>query len=433
MKNRSLKVTAVLTVATLVSVAVAAPVGYEDKPGIWLGKLNLSPFADLSMVHDSNPSSAREYTIKQVDGNPGDKEKVDESEALNYKAGVNFLLPANGWQIDGRFMYDGETLFSDYADDRNAIYEIVRFMKKTDAGSVFYLSQSFTDVRYDEEFELSQNDRNEFKLIGASDIRLSEKSSIDADVIYTSYDYDDVTCYDYSSIQGLLGFAHVLTEKTDWTLSATYEVEDRDEISDTDVDSDSTTIKTMVGVRTRSTEKLTFNLSAGVEFFNDFEYKKIERNGSETIVKPDTKADFTYNLSMMWKITDRLSLTMTGESDYHSAEDIADNSVLANQLSAVFSYRVGRNWNLNAGASFLREKYTRGIVANTNPDVAVYVSDDDGENRTDDEIATFARIGYSVNKNCSIFADWNHTDVSSSVEDYDYNRERFSAGISLKY
>ena len=446
-KSITLAAAAAVAVATIPS-AQAAPIGYENASGFWIeNTLNVSPFVDLSFSHDDNPHTAREYTIRQVKGmyspdlpanerpigNIYDKDnKIVESDSWSLKAGANLLLPGNHWQLKGRGFYLMENYTDEYVDDRTDWSEKLVLSGFTDAGTKWSLSELYQDIQYDDEFDISQSDRKELSLQGNVDAALTEKSHVMVGGFYRDRKYDDSrselwnTLYDYSSYGGSLGFAHTLTEKTDWTIHAVYTLHDKEEY-----DSKASGLNGQIGLRTRTTEKLSFTTSVGAEYFKDFKYRTIDDQRYE---EAEHEVGFTYNIAMNWKITQRLSLNVSGYADYEPAEDIEDNSLLANVIGAALTYRPGDHWTLKGGLAYRREDFNREVVEQLANDYNPYISvKENGDNRTDNEISAFANITFALNKYCSIHADWRFTTVDSSIWGYDYDRQRYGLGISLKY
>lgn len=427
--NKSFITAAAVAVATsmLSTSSQAAPAGYENVGGYWLGGvLNLSPFASLAWEHDDNPQTARKYTIDQLAEHPDEKNKIEESDGIDIKAGLNLLLPGNHWKLDGRAFYQWQNYTSDYVDDRNDWAESLSLSGATDAGTTWAIHEMAQQIQYDDEFDVTQNDRKQYSFGGNAETKLTDKSSLMIGAFYNLNDYDDITCYDYSSYGGNLGFAHVLTEKTDWTLNATYTIDDKDEY-----DSKASGIKALAGIRTRSTEKLSFSMGAGAEFYKDFEYMSDDGTHYEDA---ETESSFAYQIAANWKISKRLTLRINGNSDYDPAEDVRDNSSFANVIGTALTYRPGDRWTLNGGIAFRNEKFTRKVEEKLDADKNPYVSyKDRGDDRTDKELSAFARVSFALNKNLGLYADWRYSDVNSTIDGYDYDRQRYSVGVSLKY
>lgn len=424
------------TVATLTAIALssaAAPEGYENQGGIWLGgTLNLSPFVNVSFLRDDNPSSARKYTIERAKEMPDAPDLELETDALKLSGGLNLLLPGNHWLLKGRGIFSSENYSKESIDDRTDWAQNLNFSRWTDNGTKWSVKESYQDIRYDDDFELSQNDRSEFALNSTADLYLSEKTSLLLSGFYRDRDYDDETCYDYLSYGGHLGIARAFTEKSQWTLTSIYTIHDKDRY-----DSKARGINTMLGFRTRSTEKLILAAQVGAEFFQDFEYPILNSDGTDSGLyhDSDSQVGFTYSVKMSWLYNRRLTFNVTGYSNFEPAEDVNDNSVYANILSLAANYKMGERWLLRGGIAFRRDDYSRDVkqsefAGTINPYVA---TEKDGNNRTDTNIGSFASLSYKLNRYGSIFGEWNRTDVSSSIDDYDYDRQRFSIGLSLRY
>lgn len=426
------KINAVSAMAVAVAATVAAaPEGYDNAAGYWVGgRLNVSPFFDVSYQRDDNPNSHREYT-KQKAKERGLTKQDKEANTVVLKGGLNLLLPGNSWRLDGRAFVNHESSSKADADDRTDYYESLRLRGWTDAGTQWYISERFQDIRYDDEFELSRDDRTVLDLDAGAELAATDKSRIILGGSYADYDYDDDTNYDYSVLRGNLGFAHDLTDKTDWTLNASYRTYDKD-----GYDSDAWGVKGTVGIRTRSTEKLTFNASIGAERYRDYEYSMYAADGTYLGKKNkgDDETSFVYNLMGSWKMARRLSLSVSGHCEYEPAQDVNDNSLLENSISTILTYTPGDHWKFNCGVAYERDDYNRKIAQRLDATGNPYSSvERGGKDRTDDEMRYFANVSYAINRFCSVYVNWRYTDVSSSIDGYDYDRTRYGAGIHLRY
>ena len=441
----------ILSVAALAVAASATAVLADAKGngGIWLtSNVNISPFGEISYGHDSNPHSAREYTKaavreKQLE-DPEYKGKIEESNEVIYKAGLDLMVPGNAWKLDGRAFYLWDQYTSDMIDDDEHWAETLRLSGSTDGGTKWSISEMVQQIQYDNEIEITQRDRRETVLNAFSDTAISDKSFLLLGAFFRDNDYDDdlldelylderakriYGSYDYSSYGGTIGFASRLTDKTDWLIKSTYTLFDKDRY-----DSNAYGIDTQAGLRSRSSEKLSFSITAGVEYFRDYEYNIYDKDFNVVDHEDaDDQVGFTYNIAVDWKITDRLSLNIAGYADYSPAEDVQDNSVYANTIGATLAYRPGENWSIRFGGAYRREDYTRDVVEEADPNGIPYTSAREGDNRTDDQISVFANASYALTKYSSIFVNWNYTDVSSSIEGWDYDRQRYGAGLALKY
>lgn len=417
-------------VAAIALTAAAAPEGYDNAAGYWVdGIFNVSPFVNLHYYRDDNPNSLRKSGKDRARAR-GLSKQLDDADVFVIKGGMNFLMPGNHWRLDGRAYYYHENYSGIDIDDRNDYLERFTLKGWTDANTTWYVTESFQDIRYDDEFELSKDDRKLFFVGAGGDLAVSDKSKIIVGAGYRDYSYAKNSHYDYSRLHGSFGFAHQLTEKTDWTLSATYRTYDRD-----GYDKNAYAANGKLGLRTRSTDKLTFDTGVGVEYYRDYRYSEYDAAGNYLGKRSKGKDDtsFVYHISGTWKIVKRLSLRVSGYSEYEPAQDVNDNSLLENTISTVLTYKPGDHWNISAGVAYERDEYTRKVAPRIDSNGNPYAVDKGGRDRNDDDLRYFANVAYAINRFCSVSVNWRYTNVNSSVENYDYERTRYGAGVSLHY
>lgn len=436
MKNSTHLLLSTLAVASLSAAGLnAAPVGEEDG-GIWIASLlNISPYANISWFMEENPQEARKQKKEIMER---EDTWVDKSEGWGAVIGADLYLPGNDWKINGNVHYGINRYEKDKTDDEDDWGESLAYSGKTDGGLAWSLTESVTqrdlEENYDENapWDYSTHDRLEYTFGARLSKAISEKSRIGASASYSKTDYDAETLYDYTRYGGGLNFARKLTEKTDWTLSATHSIGEQDKNykgpnSSLDYIEKSKThsTKVMAGLRTRSTEKLSFDASAGIEFYKGFE----DRNGD---AKEDTS--LTYQLGASWRATERFSLRLHGLGEYEIAEDEDANSVEAKSVGLTASYRPLQRVKLSAGLTYRREDYQRPVLyrplINENP----YRSEEaTGRKRSDDNLYLSGKVIVAINSYASIFGAVTYRDVTSSIEDFEYNRARYSLGAAVRY
>lgn len=422
-----------LAVATAAAVAItlsSAAQSVDNAAGFWVdGIFNVSPFIDLSYARDDNPNSLRRYSKERAREN-GLSRQLEDADIFILKGGINFLMPGNHWRLDGRAFYNHEEASGADVDDRDDIYERFTLKGWSDAGTTWYLTEGYQDIRYDDEFELSKDDRSLWTLGAGGDMAVSDKSKIVLGVGYDYHDYDEESHYDYYDIKGSLGFAHVLTEKTDWTATASYRYYDRD-----DYDSNAYAVNGMLGLRSRTTDKLTFDTAFGVEYYRDYKYNLYDLDGN--VIGRQSKgkdgSSFVYRIHGSWKIDKRLTFNLSAFSEYGPSDDVADNSILENTVSAVLNYKPGDHWSISAGASYERDDYTRKYPPEVKNGSLTAPVEEGGKDRKDDEFRYFANVSYALTRFCSIYVNWRYTDMSSSIDKFDYDRTRYGGGILLRY
>ncbi|MGI6098997.1 MAG: outer membrane beta-barrel protein [Lentisphaerae bacterium] len=415
----------------------------EEEGGIWVGPLNLSPTLSVGVFYDSNPDEVNENRKRLMEEEVG--KRYDSAEGFNIQPGLNFRLPGNGWSLSGRLTYTYEDDNSDFTRSPKDWRESVKFEGETDGGTSWSLGQSAQQISYQQFDEFSQDDRFSFGVYGSLGRRLTEKNSLIAGASYRFTDYEDDYLYDSSDQNYSLTYKHQLTEKTDGLLSLEYGINsaDFDEVGsdehpgtgprrrlNVDIE-DATYITGSVGLGSRATEKLRYQATVGLTAFNDHEYKYPEN--PELDYDPDTEYSFSYNMGMAWTPTERFKLNLSGQSSYESAEDVRNSSLLAYTLSCSASYRFFTRLVLSGGAAYRYEDYTRDI---TEDEVDLFRGTDvagKGKSRQDDQFNLFAGLTFGVTRYASFYLNGLYTVTESSIDDFDYDRYRITAGVALQY
>lgn len=138
-------------------------------------------------------------------------------------------------------------------------------------------------------------------------------------------------------------------------------------------------------------------------------------------------------MGMAWTPTERFKLNLSGQSSYESAEDVRNSSLLAYTLSCSASYRFFTRLVLSGGAAYRYEDYTRDI---TEDEVDLFRGTDvagKGKSRQDDQFNLFAGLTFGVTRYASFYLNGLYTVTESSIDDFDYDRYRITAGVALQY
>ncbi len=419
---------AAVAAAIVPTLSQAIPENAPDG-GVWLGgTVNVSPFVEASYIHDTNPNNAR----KQKDDllKEGGVE-LKSSDGYTIRPGVNINIPGNCWKLAGRAYYSMVRYSEDDVDDRDDWGESFTFAGETDAGLMWRLSESVVQVDLEEQFteafpyNYSTRDRLEMTFGGSLSKRITDKCRLEVGGSYSKTDYDSDMLYDYERYGGHLGFAHQLTEKTDWTLSASHTIHSQEANDDEFPEADDTkSTKVLLGLKSRSTERVTFDVQGGVEFY--------EGNKNEDGSSND-KTSFTYSLGASWLATERLTVGLRGLGEYEPSEDIYGSSVDTKSIGINASYRMFERIRLSAGITYHREEYEHRIAKITDVNGNPYSVNDGGKNRDDDILDVTGRISFAINNYASIYAACTYHEVFSSIEDFEYDRTRYSVGAAVRY
>jgi opacity protein-like surface antigen len=428
--NRSASLLFAAVAASVAATAVAIPESASDN-GIWLGgTVNISPFIEGGYIHDDNPNGFRKQKSDLL-AEQGIEKK--SSDGYTIRPGFNVDIPGNCWRLAGRAYYSMVRYSEDDVDDRDDWGESLAFSGETDGGLAWRLDESIVKVDLEEQFigefpyNFSTRDRIEMTFGGSLSKRITEKCRLEVGGSYSKTDYDYEELYDYERYGGRLSFAHVLTEKTDWTATASHTIHKQTTNSDLmeDTNDDTSSTKFLLGVKSRSTERVTFDIQGGVEFYDG--------NASEDGASND-ETSFTYAFGIHWQPTERLNIGLRGLGEYEPSEDIYGSSVDTKSVGLTASYRFFERLRVSAGINYRREEYERRIskitAANGNP---YSVDDINGYSRDDDTLELSGRITYSLNNYASIYASVTYFDLNSSIDDFEYDRTRYGFGGIIRY
>ena len=427
-RNASLLLAAVA--ASVSATSLAIPENASDT-GFWLGgAVNVSPFVEAGYIHDDNPNNVRKQKEDLLAENGVDSKK--SSDGYTVRPGVNIAIPGNCWKLAGRAYYSMIRYSEDDVDDRDDWGESFTFSGETDGGLMWQLVESIVQVDMEEQFDgefpnnYSTRDRLEMTFGGSLSKRITEKCRLEVGGSYSKTDYDYEELYDYDRYGGRVSFAHVLTEKTDWTATASHTIHSQSSNSDAlaDDNDDTSSTKLLLGVKSRSTERLSFDIQGGVEFYDG--------NETEDGASND-KTSFTYALGANWKPTERLVVGLRGLGEYEPSEDIYGSAVDTKSIGLTASYRFFERLLASASVTYRREEYERRIskitAANGNP----YSVDDNGYSRDDDTIELSGRLTYSLNNFASLYVSVTYYELTSSIDDFEYDRTRYGAGAMIRY
>ncbi len=427
LRNASWLLAAVAAVA-VPSLSQAIPENASDQ-GVWLGgTVNISPFIEAGYVHDDNPNNARKQKDDLLKENGV---KLKSSDGYSVRPGANINIPGNCWKLAGRVYYSMLRYSDDDTDDRDDWGESFTFSGETDAGLMWRLNESVVQVDLEEQFDgdfpynYSTHDRLEMVFGGSLSKRITEKCRLEVGGTYSKTDYDSDNLYDYERYGGRLSFAHKLTEKTDWTLTASHTIHEQTPNNDALESGDDTkSTKLLLGLKSRSTERVTFDVQGGVEFYEGND----NADGSS-----NDKTSFTYALGSSWKASERLTVGLRGLGEYEPSEDVYGSSVDTKSIGITASYRIFTRIRLTAGLTYRREEYEHRIAKITDANGNPYSVSDSGSSRDDDTLDLSGRISYALTSFASIYASCTYHDLSSSIEDFEYDRTRYSVGAAVRY
>lgn len=420
-----------IAVASAATLALAVPENAaEEHLGIWVGDINISPYIQAGYARSDNTYGARRQKGDLMEANSVKNDKVD---GYFIRPGFNIGLPRPNWTLVGNAYYDTVRYSDEDAEDVDNWGERLAIQGETDGGTGWHFDERIrlVDLEEDESlysdpsYKYSTRDRTEATFSGSFSRRLTERSSLSVDGHLGMTDYDSELLYDYRTYGGSVGYAHKLTERTDWTLKAAHsESEQKDNSDKMHVDSKTKSSAVSIGAKSHQTERLNFNVSGGILF-----YEGSKRSNG----KSNDKTVFTYTAGANWRGSERLTLRIYGAGRYEPAEDLDCNEVDSKSIGISASYRLFRRVKLSAGASYRREEYERKVSKVTAPNGNPYSTNDNGTKREDDVVSLTATISYTLTNFASVYASYSYNETSSSISGFDYDRTRIRIGGMLRY
>jgi hypothetical protein len=145
----------------------------------------------------------------------------------------------------------------------------------------------------------------------------------------------------------------------------------------------------------------------------------------------DTEYSFSYDMGLTWTPTERFTLDLSGNSGYESSEDVRNNSLLAYSLVGSANYRFFTRVLLSGGVAYRYEDYLRNVEED---EVDLFRGTDvRGKSRQDDQYNLFAGLTFGLTRYASFYVNGLYTVTDSTIDDFDYDRYRISAGVALQY
>ena len=412
---------ALLAMALGAGLALAGP-----GEGVRVGYLTMHPFVDGSGTYDSNVGLVR----------------TNEQDDVFYDAqgGVDFSYEPSWGRIDGRgfVLHRWYTDFTD-KDFENAGERVSAHAGKRDTLSVI-VEQSYrriddydrstyfgepinpesrdVSLTYDRSMRLRRTLNDFGAVLGR---QLTERVGVDVGGSYSEQDYSDRRLYDTDEKRGQIEAGYRLTDKTDGLLTLQYRREHNASFAG---DADAFVIRG--GLKTRSTDKLTFKAGAGLEDYQregadgapntTGNYSAAQRDGGD-------ESYFSFDVAGTWIATEKLTLELSGRNGVQSAPQYANtaNRVTVTSLSEL--YRLLEPLTLSLTGSYRQDDYLDPVQEGG------LVWD-----REDNRWAGLLRADYTPRaKFATVYGEIGYENDDSTIPEYRYDQLRAGLGVSVRY
>jgi len=389
--------------------------------GIRVGKLTLHPFLDVSGNYDSNVGLAGR---SQSDPAAIDGDNQESDTFIDFRYGVNFDYDAEGMEFQGSISaYD--KMYSDFNElDSDGVGQSLIYRRGSRESLELFLSQSFEDVQ---DYSLggaanaatvnelglgadrSDRQAREVFNVGVGLGRdVGEKLEIDGSYAYNGTDYENAGLFDQDTSSFGLSLGLVMSDKSSTYVEGTTSVEDSEAFAD---DANQDAIE--VGLRSRGTDKLTYNVGLGYQTYD------AELVGEEDI----DEGSLSYSLGVDWQVSPKLSVGATGDNGYSAAAFAANNAKDVSTFGLNLAHQMSQALTVGAAYSYRVDEYLRPLVS-PNGEVA--------EERTSHGVSV--SLNYAPpGKWYNLYLNGGYDDSNSKIEGEDFDQLRAAAGVSVYY
>ena len=97
------------------------------------------------------------------------------------------------------------------------------------------------------------------------------------------------------------------------------------------------------------------------------------------------------------------------------------------------SYRFFTRVMLSGGVAYRYEDYLRNVDEDDEDLFTGTDAEGQGQARQDDQVNLFANLTFGITRYASFYVNGIYTVNESTIDDFDYDRYRISAGVALKY
>ena len=233
---------------------------------------------------------------------------------------------------------------------------------------------------------------------------LGEKADVDVAYAFQSHDYADPFLYDWNQnrVKGSAGYA--MTDKSAGFLSASVGVQKSD-----GNDHSGTSYNSILGVRTRSTDKIVASAGLGVLGLESPE---------------DDIATLSYEASVAWKALEKMTVTAGADKLIQPAVISRNNYLIADVMSAGITYAILDSLQMKLLGEYEHHELSMPYAAADGSEIK----------KKEDIVAGTVRAEYQCPaKFLKVFAEYRAADQNSSETGLDYSDQKVSAGLQLQY
>lgn len=409
-----------------VLVAILLPLVSSGGPGegIRLGKLTISPFANLGLTYDSN--------VFLMEDNELDDLFLDATLGVSATEKIRSIaFDARGWYMFRRYQtyteksHDewAESLAISYGSSEKTLISLSQRFRKTEdyertPGSVEYVNPENQTLILSE--DRTMRVPRELADIGVSiSHKLGEKTAVMASAAFNNNNYESSGLLDWNEGSAMASISRKVTEKTSASLSASYGLQNSDGLSGR-VDFSSVDL----GVAVRQSAKLHLDASGGVQFYN-----APENTG------PSKPAFITFNAAARWAATKKWTLQLSTRNGMQPASQVANDTMKVTLFSLSAERPIRQNWLFSVTGAYRYDLYHHTIApgANAGPEDTGEIQNDATQGEAwSRQWAGHISLNYNpIRKPYNIYTEVRYEDTESVW--FKYEQLRASIGLSVRY
>lgn len=393
-----------VAVGFVLSMALETAMG-QSAPGIRVGTLRLTPYAEVVGLYDTN--------INRLSDNEKDATFFDAVIGLRVDHRTRHLEVTGTGALSRReFVDDDEPNFNSGGVTLNwalrptdkLTIELVQSFRRVEDRDEYGLDAATGGLSADTFLAADARSRREVIDVGALiQAVLTDKLDAGAGYRYSRTDYDSETLLDLETHAVQLEAGRRLTDKTAMVVTA---VGSRQEI-DT-LDEAAEYVAARLGLRLQGTDRVNFKFGVG--------YQSMDR--------PEGVADrqgVNYDARASWAATDKTSVQLEGRNNMQMSSIHRANAVEYSVYRLGVAYRMTPAWNFIAGVVYRIDDYADQVDLGAGP-----------IDRKDKGAGVRLRAEYRIPaKHLRLFAEGLYEDVESTIRDYEVTRVGLGASVEL--
>ena len=386
-----------------VFITFALAVSAEPGQGIHYGSWTISPYVDMSATYDSNVNQSRSDVKGDVFGDATLGLRVGYSSYQLEFNGLGFLSGRKYADVtENDFTAGGDLLRLKYGNRDQIAIEVDQTYRHITDIDRYGSEAAVAGVSPDSVLDVSARSQRDIMQAGISAGRnLTDKLELDAGYRFDDVNYDQSALADLRNHIGQIEAAYKITDKSAGLLTVKGAVQENRRTDDS-----ANYYAARLGMRTRSTDKLTFKGSAGVQHYSP--------------PSGDSETGFNFDLVGSWVATERIGVEAGGRNGSQMSSLYANNGSDYQIFWLGATYRINPSVSTTLSGAYRIDDYMNPVES------AGGMVD-----RKDKGFAARVRADYQAPaKFLKVYGEASYEDASSNIEGYSDTRVAIGAILS---